>query len=543
MNEVPRSTSPGGLTAPGTGVGQATRWWHDAVGYAVYLRSFCDSDGDGVGDLSGMISRLDHLEALGADLAWISPFYPSPMADFGYDVAEYCGVDPLYGDLDDFDRLLEHAGRRGIRIVVDLVPNHTSVDHEWFRLACQHPVGVHRQYYIWRDPGPHGGPPNNWVSYFGGPAWTFDEASGQYFLHLFLPSQPDLNWRNPAVHSEFEHILRFWLERGVAGFRIDVAQGLVKDAELRSNPQRHRFDPAADRQEQWDAFDHLHDVAQPETLAIFESWRGICAGYDAVLVGETHVDTARELAALVPGTGLDVGFWFGLMQVDWDPEALRVALRDPLTAMPDPRSVGWVASSLDEVRAASRLGGGDIGRRRSLALTTLLFCLPGVPFLYQGEELGLLQGFVPPDRRADPVGSDFSLSRDGCRTPIPWEPGPAFGFSSTVDTWLPDGGRTEADTASVQRGVSGSWFERYRALIQLRRNTPELRHGTVEWFDPPDPDIIGFRRGPFCVLLNAGHRPIEIRQRGSVQFDTHQSLVSSGDLVTLEPDQAVITRS
>lgn len=523
-------------------VSRRSRWWHDAVGYAVYLRSFCDSDGDGVGDLNGMARQLDHLAALGIDLAWISPFYPSPMADFGYDVADYCGVDPLFGDLDDFDRLLEQARGHGIRLIVDLVPNHTSVEHEWFRRALQHPGGVHRDYYIWRDPSPDGGPPNNWVSYFGGPAWTLDEASGQYYLHLFLPSQPDLNWRNPAVHSEFERVLQFWLARGVAGFRIDVAQGLVKDAELRSNPQHHEVDPAADRQEQWDAFDHLHDVAQPETLAVFDAWRRICASYDAVLVGETHVETAQELAALVPGTGLDIGFWFGLMAVEWDSKALGAALRDPLAVMVDPRSIGWAASSLDEVRAASRFGGGDLGRRRSLALTTLLLCLPGVPFLYQGEELGLLQGLVPADRRADPVGSDVSRSRDGCRTPMPWEPGPAFGFSSTVDTWLPDGGRSSADTASAQRGVSGSWFDKYRALIELRRATPELRGSSIEWLDLPLPGLVAFRRGRLSVFLNASDRPLSLGQQGLVLFSTHPTQASAHGPMTLQPDQAVVAR-
>ena len=520
-----------------------TLWWHDAVGYAVYLRSFCDSNGDGVGDLLGMCSRLDHLEELGVDLVWVSPFYPSPMADFGYDVAEYCDVDPLFGDLDDFDRLMAEASRRGLRVIVDLVPNHTSVEHAWFRRARQDPDGEHRHYYIWRDPGPDGGPPNNWISYFGGPAWTLDEASGQYYLHLFLPSQPDLNWRNPAVHDEFEHILRFWLDRKVAGFRIDVAQGLVKDAALRSNPQRYQFDPGADRQQQWDAFDHVHDVAQPETLAIFESWRRICDRYDAVLVGETHVDTAQELAALVPGSGLDVGFWFGLMQVEWEYESLLTALRDPLAEVPDPRSVGWVVSSLDEARSASRFGGGDIGRRRSLALTTLLLCLPGLPFLYQGEELGLLQGLVPPDRRADPVGADVSRSRDGCRTPIPWEPGPAFGFSSNVDTWLPDGGRTEADTAKFQRGLTGSWFHRYRALIEWRQQTPDLRHARVEWLDLAVNGIVGFRRGPYSILLNATGDRLAVPGEGAVQFNTHESLVSSVGQMLLEPDQAIILRS
>ncbi len=514
-----------------------------AVGYALYLPSFADADGDGWGDLAGVVDHLDHLEALGVDLLWVTPFYPSPRADGGYDVAEFCDVDPLFGDLAQFDDLVAAAHDRGLRVLIDLVANHTSVEHRWFQHAQKSADGTHRDYYIWADPAPDGGTPNNWVSYFGGPAWTFHEPSGQYYLHLFLAHQPDLNWRNPKVRAEFERIIRFWLDRGVDGFRIDAAQCFVKDAALRSNPQRGPWSADSPRGTQWDAFEHLHDVAQPETLEIFEQWQAICSGYGAVLVGETHVLDLEHFAHLVTGRGLDVGFWFQTLYVDWDADQVRGALRGPIDAVADPHRIAWVASSLDEVRAATRFGGGDLGRQRALALCTLLFCLPGVPFLYQGDELGLLQGIVPRERRADPVGADVTESRDGCRTPMPWCPGLAFGFSTAAETWLPDGGREDADTAQAQRGVPGSWFERYRALIQFRRDTPDLQHGALDWLDLGAGDVVGFRRGALTVLANLGAGPVEIPVAGSVAFDTHNTPVRHAGDVVLLPAQAVVVRA
>ena len=520
------------------------RWWLDAVGYEVYIRSFADSDGDGIGDLQGITARLDHLVDLGVGLVWITPFYRSPMADYGYDVADYCGVDPLFGELDDLDDLVGEAHARGLRVVIDLVPNHCSSQHPWFVDALADPGGRHRDYFIWRDPGPDGGPPNNWVSYFGGPAWTLDEASGQYYLHLFLPSQPDLNWRNPAVEDEFDDILRFWLERGIDGFRIDVAQALVKDAELRSNPQATPWDPTAPRWEQWHSFTHRYDIGQPETLEIFNRWRRIADRYDAVLIGETYVLEPDELATMLRGDGLHVGFWFKPMHVEWSAEQLRAAVEAPLDAVVDPRFIGWVASSHDEMRAASRFGGGAVGRRRSLAFSTLLLCLPGVPVLYQGEELGLLEAVVPEDRRADPVGADVSLSRDGCRTPMPWEPGPGMGFSSSPTTWLPLGDRTSSDTAAWQRGSPGSWLDRYRRLVALRHQEPQLREAPLEWRETGSCDVLAFRRGSLYVALNAGRAPVRLDVRGERCFDSfdHQLPAGPEDGIDLAPDQAVVVR-
>ena len=530
------SSEPGGSAS-----GDA--WWHHAIGYAVYLRSFADADGDGIGDLAGVIERLDHLSTLGVDLLWLTPFHPSPLADNGYDITDYYSVDPTLGDLATVQRLLDAAHQRSIRVVMDLVPNHTSDQHPWFRAALADPTGPERGYYLWRDPAPDGGPPNNWVSCFGGPAWTLDPASGQYYLHLFLPEQPDLDWRHPAVVDEFDAIIRFWLDLGVDGFRIDVAQGLVKDAALRSNPQLAPWDPSAPRRRQWASFEHRHDIAQPETLEVFRRWRRHCEARSAVLIGETSVLNTDQYGQLLPGDGLHLGFWLGLMDVPWDAAAIARVLRAPLDSVADPALVAWQASSLDEVRAATRFGGGESGRRRAMALATVLCCLPGVPFLYQGEELGLLQGVVDDMHRSDPVGADVTESRDGCRTPMPWEPGPNLGFSTAARPWLPEIGRTDADTVAAQQGVAGSWFERYRQLIALRRSTPALRQGPLHWLDTDDESLVAFRRGEFTVVLHCGTAPTTCPAVGTVVFDSDRGAVtSSRPVTTVRPDQALVIR-
>ncbi|MGI9611307.1 MAG: alpha-amylase family glycosyl hydrolase [Acidimicrobiales bacterium] len=534
----------GASSTPISAATQATRWWLDAVGYEVYIRSFADTSASGIGDLGGVTAHLDHLADLGIGIVWITPFYRSPMADYGYDVADYRAVDPLFGDLDDLDELLDQAHRRDLRVVLDLVPNHCSSEHPWFAEAVAEPDGNRRDYFIWRDPAPDGGPPNNWVGYFGGPAWTLDEQSGQYYLHLFLPSQPDLNWRNPDVHDEFDNILRFWLERGVDGFRIDVAQALVKDAALRSNPQIAPWDPKGSRWEQWDAFEHRYDIGQPETLDIFHRWRTITEAYDAVLIGETYVLEPDRLAEMIRGDGLHVGFWFKPMHVEWSPDQLRAVIAEPLETIADPRTIGWVASSHDEMRPPSRFGGAEVGRRRSMALSTVLLCLPGVPFLYQGEELGLVDGIVAESQRADPVGDDVSLSRDGCRTPMPWGPGPAMGFSDSTETWLPMGDRSEADTMAWQRKTPGSWLDRYRRLISLRRDEKELRHGAFEWCETASSDVIAFRRGALYVALNAGPAAVALDVGGEICFDSLDLAAAGTNVLALElrADQAVVVR-
>ena len=483
------------------------RWWAGAAGYQIYIRSFADSNDDGIGDLEGIRSKLGYLGDLGVDFIWITPFYPTPGDDWGYDVADYCDVDPLFGDLAAFDRLADEARDRGIRIVTDLVPNHTSSSHRWFQAALGGAGAAdrerYRDYYIWRDPAPSGGPPNNWVGYFGGPAWTLEPESGQYYLHLFLPSQPDLNWRNPAVADEWDAILGFWLDRGVAGFRIDVAGGLVKDAELRSNPQLQPIPPGASRWEQWDCFEHLHDVFQPESQDVFRRWRTICDSYGAFLHGETYHLDPRGMEGLLPPDGMHGGYWFAPMHIEWSVDELWETLTGP-GELSD--RLLWAAGSHDMPRAPTRFGGGEAGRERTLAMNVLFAFAPGVPVMYQGEELGLEDGLVAPESKLDPVGpdGDVAAGRDGCRTPMPWRPGPFNGFSA-VRPWLASEQRPDEHTAEAQENVETSQLHSYRRLLQARRRLFEadgLADEEVQWARDGGGAVIVLRRGPVVAAVN-----------------------------------------
>ncbi len=484
-------------------------WWEGAVGYEVYVRSFADSDGDGVGDLEGIRRRLPHLAWLGVDIVWLTPFYPSPMADFGYDVSDYEAVHPLFGDMADFDRLVAEAHDLGLRVVIDIVPNHTSDRHPWFTDARSSRRSPHRDWYIWRDPGPDGGPPNNWWSVFGGPAWTLDPTTGQYYLHLFLPEQPDLNWAHPEVRRAFLGILEFWLERGVDGFRIDVAHALAKDPELRDLPQHCQVDGSMHRNEAWMCFDHVHDIDQPGVHEIFREWSDLAGGYGAVLIGEVYLLRPSQVVPYVKPRGhLDLAFSFAPMHMEYEPRAYR-RLFSRFTSLAD-RGVAWVQSSHDEPRSVTRFGGGDLGRRRALALSVLMMGLPGVPWLYQGEELALEDGRVPVDRIVDPVGRIHPEdSRDGCRTPMPWEEGPGMGFT-TGEPWLPMDDRTAVDTVAVQRLDPDSWLHRYRRLISVRHRLDSLaRPNSIEWIEGPG-QVVAYRRGPVLVMANMGDDPVEL---------------------------------
>ncbi len=512
------------------------RWWDHAVGYEVYIRSFADGNGDGVGDFIGLKDKLEHLAWLGVDIVWITPFYPSPMKDWGYDVADYAAVDPLFGSLDDFDAMLARAHELGLRVIIDIVPNHSSDQHRWFQAALADPEGPYRDYYIWRDPPADGSLPNNWVGYFGGTTWTLEPQSEQYYLHLFLPSQPDLNWRNDAVRREFEDVLRFWLDRGVDGFRIDVAQALVKDEELRSNPQ---LGPSSDdmfRWEQWNAFQHDHDILQPETLEIFQAWNRIAAEYDALLLGETYdlVSLDKLDRLLSGGDALHVGFWFGAMHIDWEASSIRETFRLPLDGIS--AGLGWAQNSHDEHRSATRFGGGDLGRQRALSFSVLLAGLPGLPFLYQGEELGLESAVLPAGAKLDPIGDeDPNSGRDATRTPVPWAPGPGMGFTTSDTTWLPFGGRTDADTAEVQRDTEGSWLHRTRELLQVRKTLGAIADEPLEWLTVAD-EVVAYRRGAIAFLCNLGP-DVAVPVEGQVLYRS-----STGASDVLSTDEAMIVR-
>ena len=480
-------------------------WWRGAVGYEIYVRSFADSTGDGVGDLAGIAGRLDYLSWLGVDALWLTPFYPSPGHDHGYDVSDYCAVSPRHGTLDDFDTLVAEAHRRGLRVMVDIVPNHTSIEHPWFARACRDRDGPDRHRYLWADPAPDGGPPNNWVSHFGGPAWTLDEASGQYWCHLFLPEQPDLNWRNPAVRDDFDAILEWWMDRGVDGFRVDVAHGLVKDVQLRDNPQIAPVVAGMDPFDVFYAFEHRHDMDQSENVEIFRRWNQVCAPRQAMLLGEVNAPWPDRMARYVGAGALDQAFFLRAAFLGWDPETLLTMVRVMHDAAP--QGISWVLSNHDRSRPVSRYGGGEAGVRRSLALSTLLMALGGTPFLFQGEELALADGVLRDYHDPVSVRNEGATSgRDGCRTPMPWDSSSHNGFSTRAP-WIAAERRPPEETVAGQQADPDAPVHRYRTLLAVRRQHPDMWRAPLEWIETSDPRVAALRRGTLAVVANlAGHR-------------------------------------
>jgi alpha-glucosidase len=492
------------------------RWWSGpgAVFYQVYPRSFADSDGDGVGDLDGVTARLDYLGLLGIDTIWLNPVTVSPMADHGYDVSDPRDVDPLFGGLGALDRLIAAAHQRGIKVTMDVVPNHTSSAHPWFAEALTAGAGSPaRQRYIFRDGRSRGGsaPPNNWVSVFGGPAWTRvsepDGTAGQWYLHLFDAEQPDLNWDNPEVFDDFAKTLRFWLERGVDGFRIDVAHGMAKPPGLPDMPATsvkllaHQDDDPR--------------FNQPGVHAIHRAIRAVVDDHPgAVTIGEVWVqDNARWAEYLRPDE-LHLGFNFRLAQVDFDAADVRGAIANTLAATAIVAATPtWTLANHDVGRAVTRYGGGDVGLNRARAMALVTLALPGVVFIYNGEELGLPDVKLPDEVLQDPTwerSGHTERGRDGCRVPIPWDAdSPPFGFSDNPDTWLPM--PAEWATLTVQRELhdSDSTLSLYRRALELRREREEFSGDGVDWLSAPD-DALIFRHGGLTCLLNAGDRPLPL---------------------------------
>jgi alpha-glucosidase len=463
-----------------------SEWWRTAVLYQVYVRSFADSDGDGVGDLPGVRSRLTYLRELGVDGLWLTPFYPSPGADHGYDVSDYTNVDPQFGTLADFDALVAEAHDLGLRVVVDIVPNHTSSEHPWFRNALSSPDHPDRARYVFR-PGRDGGPPNNWTSVFGGSAWTLDEASGEYFLHFFAPEQPDLDWHNEAVQRDFEQILRFWLERGVDGFRIDVAQALFKARDLHD---MHEPEPRT-----WHA-DWVTAVNQPELHPLYRSWRALADEYpgERIFVGEIVLADHEGVARYLRPGQLHLAFNFSLLHERWDADAMRETIDGTRAALD---SVGaaatWVLENHDVMRLPTRYGGGEDGARRARAAALLLLALPGTAFVYQGQELGLDEVALANDDRRDPIffrTNGERLGRDGCRVPIPWEREPsAFGFTAGAP-WLPMPADWGELSVEAQRGDPGSTLALYRDALAVRRASEALTSGSFTWVESPSGSLV-----------------------------------------------------
>ncbi len=531
---------------------QAAPWWEGAVGYQIYVRSFADASGDGMGDLRGITERLDYLSWLGVDAVWLTPFYPSPGHDHGYDVSDYCDVAPAHGNLDDFDRLIERAHALGLKVVVDIVPNHTSIEHEWFVEARRGRHSPGRDRYVWADPAAGGGPPNNWISHFGGPAWTLDEASGQYWCHLFLPEQPDLNWRDERVREDFDRILRWWIERGVDGFRIDVAAGLVKDAGLRDNPQIAPVSAGMDPRAAFATFEHRHDMDQPGTLEVFRRWRRICEPHDVMLLGEVGLREPERVAAYVAPGVLNRTFFLPMSWIGWAPGDILAMITEMQAASAD--GVSWVLSNHDRMRVAERFGGPDApaeaGALRALAVTTLTMGLGGTPFLYQGEELGLSDGVLAPGGLQDPVSvrNPGAVSgRDGCRTPMPWDGSGNNGFSVAAP-WIEALPRPDSETVAGQRDDPGAVVHRYRELLAVRRHHRDLWQAPAEWIDTPDPLVAALRRGSTVVVANLAPEPAAVGLGlGSggweVAFASREGCRlegPSGDTVSLPAESAAI---
>ncbi len=519
------------------------RWWHDAIFYQIYPRSFQDSNGDGIGDLAGIISRLDYLKWLGVDGIWLNPITRSPDDDFGYDVSDYMNVQPVLGDLQTLDRLIEAASSRDMRIVLDIVPNHTSDRHPWFEDARSSRQAEHRDWYVWADPRPDGSPPNNWLSGFGGSAWELDAATGQYYLHQFLPSQPDLNWWNPDVRDAFDDVLRFWFGRGVAGFRIDTAHLVIKDEQLRDNPLAGPDVHVAQRR--LGQFP-LWNSNQPEVHDIWRRWRAVSREYEPerALIGETWVFDPDSLARYYGDDDeLHMNFNFLLVLADFAPRALRQVVESTQRSLGEISWPAWTGSNHDVSRFPTRWCEDDPARVR-LALVMLL-TLRGSPFIYYGDELGRGDVNVPAERAADPLARRFAgqrRSRDPERTPMVWSSEPGAGFTEpSVEPWLPFGDLSL--NVEAQEGDPTSTVSLCRDLIRLRRGSADLRAGGYSSVASPE-GVWAYRRGSATLIaLNFSDRQITMGgERGRVQISSHREhdgALVDGDLV-LQPAEGVV---
>ncbi|WFE38351.1 glycoside hydrolase family 13 protein [Micromonospora sp. WMMD998] len=509
-------------------------WWRTAVVYQVYVRSFADANADGVGDLQGIRQRLPYLRDLGVDALWLTPFYTSPQVDAGYDVADYRDVDPLFGNLTDFDEMITDAHALGLRIIADLVPNHTSSAHPWFTAAlAAGPGSPERERYLFADGRGERGelPPNDWESIFGGPAWT-RVVDGQWYLHLFDPAQPDLNWRHPEVRAEFEDILRFWLDRGVDGFRIDVAHGMIKAEGLPDVGFNSMT--TGRRQSELLGKGRLPYFDQDEVHDIYRSWRPILDSYPGgrMAVAEAWAETPQRLARYIGPDELHQAFSFDFLDATWSADSFRKVID---TALAESTIVGapttWVLSNHDRQRHVTRYGDGEVGLRRARAAALLMFALPGCAYVYQGEELGLPEVLdIPDDLRQDPAFRRTGESRDGCRVPMPWsgELAPyGFGPDGSELSWLPAPATWRALSVAAQTHVAGSTLELYRTALRIRGAHPALADlGGITWLET-EPGVLAFRRAAgdtdLTCVVNLSGADVTVAGHG-------RPLVASADL-------------
>jgi alpha-glucosidase len=481
-------------------------WWQRGIIYQVYLRSFMDSNGDGVGDLAGLISRLDYLRWLGVDAVWISPLYPSPMKDFGYDVADYTAIHPLFGTLADFDRLIGEAHARDLKVILDFVPNHSSDQHPWFVASRSSRDNPKRNWYIWRDPGAGGGPPNNWLSCFGGSAWEYDAHTEQYYYHAFLREQPDLNWRNPAVVKEMPNVLRFWLERGVDGFRVDVLWHLIKDDRFRDNPPNPSWCEGTDP---YQKLIPLYTTDQSEVHGVITRMRRLVDQYkDRVLIGEIYLPIER----LVQYYGVDLGgvhvpFNFQLLLAKWHARDIARIIGEYEAILPEHGWPNWVLGNHDRPRIASR-----IGPAQARLAAMLLLTLRGTPTLYYGDEIGMRDVEIPLEKVQDPYEKNVpgrGLGRDPERTPMQWSAAKNAGFTEG-EPWLPIAEDYTRVNVEAERDNPASMLTLYNRLINVRRGESALEVGQFEPMEA-DGDLLTYvrrdRESAFLIALNLGPQP------------------------------------
>lgn len=502
-------------------------WWHKGVVYQVYPRSFQDSDGDGIGDLKGILKRLDYLKDLGIKAVWISPIYPSPMADFGYDVSDYTGIHEMFGSMEDFDELLKSVHQRDMKLILDLVPNHSSDQHPWFQESKSSVDNPKRDWYIWKDPAQGGGPPNNWLSVFGGSGWEYDEVTGQYYYHAFLKEQPDLNWRNPEVQKAIFDAMRFWLKKGVDGFRVDVMWHMIKDEHFRNNP------PNPDYSKDMSSYNKLipaYSTDQDEVHEIVAKMRNVIEEYDErLLIGEIYLPISKLVTYYGHNNeGAHLPFNFQLLQLPWDAEKINATINEYEGALPENGWPNWVLGNHDKSRIASR-----VGREQAKIAAMLLLSLRGTPTIYYGDELGMQDVDIPEDKIKDPQALNepgVGRSRDPERTPMQWDDSENAGFT-TGEPWLPLSDNFKAENVKKQWDQKGSMLKLHRDLLKLRSQEPALNIGE---YTPvfTKKDILSFIRKhdntKFLIILNLGTSELdfdpELDWEGEVIISTHPEM-------------------
>jgi len=523
-------------------------WWQKGIIYQIYPRSFQDSNDDGVGDLKGIFSRLDYLQWLGIDAIWISPIYKSPMADFGYDISDYCSIHPLFGTFSDFDQLVDAVHKRKMKLILDLVPNHTSDQHPWFLESRSSQNNLKRNWYIWRDAGPGGTLPNNWLSVFGGSAWEWDENTKQYYYHAFLREQPDLNWRNPVLQQSMMDTLRFWLDKGVDGFRVDVMWHLIKDEQYRDNPPNPDYQP---HQATYEKLIPLYSTDQPEVHAVVQKMRAVLDEYDErLMIGEVYLPLPRLVMYYGPNNrGAQLPFNFQLLSVPWDPPRLMSAIEEYEATLPSGGWPNWVLGNHDQPRIISR-----IGPSQAKVAAILLLTLRGTPTLYYGEEIGMTDVAIPPEEILDPQGLNMpglNLSRDPSRTPMQWDNSLYSGFSKNKP-WLRLPDNYPRINVAAEKNDPFSLLNLYRQLIELRRKEPALNVGHYHSVYSNKQVIVYVRESSanrFLIALNMTHRPCFIHLEkyifeGCVELSTEPE--RNGRLVnerlTLSGDEGMVVR-